>query len=212
MLPPGGSTRFICFEGLDGCGKSTQARLLAEKLSARNQTFTCVRDPGGTPLSERIRELILSPDLGAMHARTELLLYAAARSQLVRDIIEPALARGETVIADRFGWSSLAYQGYGRGLDGNLISTLIEIACGEIFPSLTFLLDMPVDAMRARLDATGKRRDRIESEDIAFFERVRQGYLELAIRFPDRLMILDARQPPEVLHACILERTVDCWI
>lgn len=195
---------FFVFEGIDGAGKSTQAALLADALVARGHEVVRVRDPGGTPLSDRIRALLLDPENPVAPA-TELCLYAAARAQLVHEVIRPALAAGRVVISDRFTWSTRAYQGAGRGLDAGAIDAVAGIACGDITPAHVFVLDLEPAAREARMTArAGAVRDRLEREDSRFFARVRQGFLDQAAAQPEVGRVLDATTPPEELHRDIL--------
>jgi dTMP kinase len=202
-----GHPRFISLEGVDGSGKTTQIALLASHLKASGLDPVSVREPGGTPVSDQIRKLLLAPE-NAIAPAAELLLYSAARAQLVAQVIEPALQAGKVVIADRFGWSTLAYQGFGRGLDRDQIRSLFKIACGSIWPAHSFLLDIPVASMRARLLAEGRPADRMENENAAFFERVRRGYLEIAAANADRFTVLDGSLAPEALHRAILDKMI----
>lgn len=197
-----GHSRFFSLEGLDGSGKTTQLSLLAQSLERDGHRVTTVREPGGTTVSDKIRQLLLSPE-NAIVPAAELLLFSAARAQVVAEVISPALAEGRIVLADRFGWSSLAYQGYGRGMDRAQISQLFGIACGPVWPAHSFLLDLPVESMRERLAAGGRAADRMESENARFFERVRSGYLSIAREFSERFTVLDAAQPPESVHKAI---------
>jgi dTMP kinase len=190
---------FISFEGIDFSGKTTQIERLARCFEKRGEHSILVREPGGTVLSERIRTLLLDTEHHAMHAVTELLLFSAARSQLVHEIIIPALNRGEHVIADRFFDSTTAYQGFGRGLDIERILSLHDIAAHGITPDLTLFIDISVDESFRRRGAAGRAEDRMEQADIAFFERVRNGYHALAQRYPGRITILDGTQSIEAL-------------
>ena len=187
--------RFVSLEGGEGAGKSTVLAALRDALLAAGQDVVCTREPGGTPLAERIRELLLSPANEPMAAHTELLLMFAARAQHVAQVIGPALARGAWVISDRFTDSSYAYQGAARGLDMDFIAALERVAIG-ISPGLTLLLDLDVGSARERTrgrDLLGEAvPDRIESERDAFFERVRQGFRDRAAREPARIRVLDA--------------------
>ena len=201
------SPPFFVFEGIDGSGKSTQAALLADALRARGFAVTRVRDPGGTPLSDRIRALLLDPESTVAPA-TELCLYAAARAQLVAEVIRPALERGDVVVSDRFTWSTHAYQGAGRGQPADRIAQLEAIACDGIRPAHVFLLDLEPAARAARLAAAGKTPDRLEREDDAFFARVREGFLEVASARPDHGTVLDATRPAAELHAEVLARVL----
>lgn len=197
-------TPFFVFEGIDGAGKSTQVALLADALQARGHEVTRVRDPGGTPLSDRIRALLLDPE-NPVAPSTELCLYAAARAQLVHEVIRPALAAGRVVVSDRFTWSTRAYQGAGRGLNAAHLDAAADIACGEVRPAHVFVLDLDPAAREERMTArAGGARDRLEREDGAFFARVRQGFLDQAAAHPDVGTVLDATKPPEELHREIL--------
>jgi dTMP kinase len=196
---------FFSLEGVDGSGKTTQLALLSEALKRQGRDVLTVREPGGTPVSDKIRHLILAPE-NAIVPAAELLLFSAARAQLVSEVIAPALAAGKIVLADRFGWSTLAYQGYGRGMDPAPIRELFRIACGEVWPAHSFLLDLPVASMRSRLEAGGRPADRMEREDAAFFDRVRRGYLSIAAENPDRFTVIDAGQAPESVYHAILPK------
>ncbi len=200
---------FFVFEGIDGAGKSTQAALLAEALEARGHEVTRVRDPGGTPLSDRIRALLLDPE-NPVAPSTELCLYAAARAQLVHEVIRPALDAGRVVISDRFTWSTRAYQGAGRGLSLEAIDAVAAVACGDLEPAHVFVLDLEPAAREARMTArAGAARDRLERESGAFFARVREGFLEQAAARPREGTVLDAALPPPDLHARVLRKVLD---
>lgn len=201
----GGKPGFISLEGVDGSGKTTQLALLAEHLRQSGREVVTVREPGGTPVSDRIRALILSPENHIVPA-AELLLFSAARAQLVSQVVAPALEAGKVVLADRFGWSTLAYQGYGRGMDHGPIRELFRIACGDVWPIHSFLLDLPVSSMRDRLAAGGRAADRMESENAAFFERVRLGYRRIAEEHADRFTVIDAGQSPEAVQQAIIAK------
>ena len=200
---PTGHPRFFSLEGVDGSGKTTQLALLAEHLRQAGREVVTVREPGGTPVSDKIRQLILSPENPIVPA-AELLLFSAARAQLVAQVIAPALEAGKVVLADRFGWSTLAYQGYGRGMDPAPIRELFRIACGDVWPMHSVLLDLPVASMRARLETGGRPADRMERENADFFDRVRQGYLDIARENPDRFTVTDAGRDPDSVHRAIL--------
>jgi dTMP kinase len=182
---------FITFEGIDGSGKSTQIDLLARRLETRNREVLIVREPGGTEISERIRDMLLDKRHGEMDAHTELLLFSASRSQLVIERIIPALRRGAVVIADRFHDSTTAYQGYGRGLDVAAIDHVHAMATHGLLPDLSIFLDIPVEESLRRRDGRSGQRDRMESADHAFFERVRNGYRRIASTSPARFRIID---------------------
>lgn len=181
---------FISFEGIEGTGKSTQCRLLAEHLRKKGLTVTETAEPGGTRISLKIREILLSLDNREMRPVTELLLYNAARVQHIEEVILPALQRGEIVITDRFSDSTIAYQGYGRDLDLELIASLDRIATHRLRPDLTILLDIDVETGLRRNRAIGKT-DRLEIEEISFHEKVRRGFINLAANEPNRLKLVD---------------------
>ncbi|MEO6185996.1 MAG: dTMP kinase [Steroidobacteraceae bacterium] len=195
--------RFITFEGIEGAGKSTLLKSLAATLSGRGIPVCATREPGGTPLAEEIRQLTLARRSDGMPATTELLLMFAARAAHVKQRIEPALARGEWVLCDRFTDASRAYQGGGRGIDAAAIEALAAIAHPQLSPDLTLLLDVPPETglARARGRADG---DRFEDETLAFFTRVRAHYLQLAQGEPQRFRVLDAtRNQAELLAAAL---------
>ncbi len=189
-LPRG---RLVSFEGGEGAGKSTAIAAAVQAISALGIEVVQLREPGGTPLGESIRGLLLAPEHRAMAAETELLLMFASRAQLVRERVQPALARGAWVVADRFTDASFAYQGGGRGLDGGIIAELERWAVG-LRPDLVLLLDMPVAAGLARARGRGGAADRIEAESEAFFERVRERYRQRAGADPDGWGVIDATQ------------------
>lgn len=180
-------SQLIVFEGLDFTGKTTQVRLLADRLHKASFRVTATREPGGTTLGEGVREVILSNENTKLLPLSELLLFITCRAQLSSEVIEPALASGHTVVSSRFRLSSLAYQGYGRGIDLDLIRRLNEIATAGRQPDITFLIDLPAEVALARKRGEG---DRIEQEDLAFYRRVRDGYLELA-RDDPHVQIID---------------------
>ncbi len=184
---------FVTFEGGEGSGKTTQLRTLLLDLRAKGREVIDTRDPGGTPIGKQVREMLLDRDNGRMTPVTELYLYEASRAQLVSEVIRPALAAGQIVLCDRFTDSTLAYQGYGRGLDLALIRRLNELATGGLTPDLTFLLDLPPEAGLARIRdrQPGARGDRIELEVLAFHQAVRRGYLSIAAAEPGRVAVLD---------------------
>lgn len=185
--------RFITIEGGEGAGKSTAQSFLAEKLTAQGISVLQTREPGGTPLAEAIRRNLLSVDEEAPVEMAELLLVFAARAQHLTKVIEPALNQGQWVLCDRFTDATYAYQGAGRGLSAELIGKLESLVQGDRRPDTVILLDMPPEIGLVRARARGAL-DRFEQEDQAFFERVRQGYLERADQFPDRYVVVDAAQ------------------
>ncbi len=193
---------FITFEGVEGCGKTTQIERLRQHLEAQGHTVLMTREPGGTPIAEAIRELLLDPAHDALSPAAELLLYEAARAQHVDERIRPALESGTTVLCDRFADSTTAYQGAGRGLPREELEHLHRIATGDVWPDLTIVIDLPVEAGLARARARG-RADRMEQQDVAFHERVRQGFLELAARNPERVRIIDGTQSIDEIAAAI---------
>jgi dTMP kinase len=184
--------RFITFEGIEGVGKSTQVTLAAAHLRARGIDTICTREPGGTPLAEKLRALVLDPQHAPVGDTAELLLLFAARASHVESVIRPGLRRGRWILCDRFTDATEAYQGGGRGINATWIRQLAKIAHPRLAPDLTLLLDAPASIALARLRDRGSSRDRIEAEDEAFFERARQAYLGIATREPGRLRIVDA--------------------
>ena len=185
---------FVTFEGIDGSGKSTQAELLRARLEAEGHDVLATREPGGTELGERIRELLLHG--GHMSPWAEALLYAASRAQHVAEFVRPALERGAWVVCDRYVDSSVAYQGVGRGLGLDRVLDINLAAVGGLMPDRTFLLELDVSQLPARLQGD---HDRLEREAADFHARVSEGYRELAARFPERIVVVDAMLPPETL-------------
>ncbi len=194
--------RFFSLEGIDGSGKSTQIDMLISALESEGYSVVKLREPGGAKISERIREILLDASFkGVMADKTELLLYNAARAQVIHEIIQPALDAGKVVIADRFAWSTYAYQGYARGLGADMVQRLTELTCGSCFPELTVVLDIDVARGRARTAKRGEAPDRLEQEKAEFFERVRQGYLAAAREFPDCVAAIDADRSAQDVFA-----------
>ncbi|MFN8623234.1 MAG: dTMP kinase [Chloroflexota bacterium] len=210
--PPSSPARFIALEGPDGAGKSVQAARLVDGLRAHGVAVTFTREPGGTHLGEQIREILLNPGPTERSGEADALLFHAARAQNVRDVIRPALARGEVVVTDRFLWSSRAYQGYGSGVPLALLDGLEALSVGETRPSLVILVDVPVAVGLARR-ASGAKAELTRFEDLsrhdrAFHERVRDGYLEMAAADPGRWRVIDGDRPidaivPDVLAAAL---------
>ena len=198
---------FITFEGGDGCGKTTQIKLLDEYLRNKGYKTLLTREPGSIGLGEKVREILLNYD-GEVSPVCESFLFLADRAQNVDCIIRPALEEGTIVICDRHTDSSVAYQGYGRGLDIDRINMLNNIATSGLKPDLTIVLDADVETSQARV---GSEKDRMESAGIEFFERVRQGFLEIAKQEPDRVKVVDSKQSIEDIHKQILE-LVARWI
>jgi dTMP kinase len=188
--------KFITLEGIDGAGKSTHLAWLVDTLRQRGKTVVQTREPGGTPLGETLRGLLLSEP---MHLETETLLMFAARREHLAQVIEPALARGDWVVSDRFTDASFAYQGGGRGLDWSRVSALETWVQGDLQPNLTFLFDVPVEVAEARLAATGNAPDRFEREKADFFGRVRAAYLRRMAENPSRFRRIDSGQSLDVI-------------
>lgn len=188
----------ITFEGVEGSGKSTQAQRLHDWLRSRGLGCVLSREPGGTRIGDRIRDILLDPANAAMDSRTELLLYLASRNQHVRELVLPALRAGRVVILDRYADSSVAYQGFGRGLGERLVARLNKFATAGIRPQLTLLVDVPVSLGQNRKAAT--QLDRLEQERVEFHERIRAGYLRLARRAAGRWRVLDGRRPADEIE------------
>ena len=182
---------FITFEGIDGCGKTTQAERLAAYLSSQGRQIVLTREPGGTGVSEKIRAILLDETNHRMAWLTEMLLYMASRAQLTEEVIRPALEAGKVVISDRFMDATLAYQGYGRGLDKELIRGLNAIATTHLTPDVTFLVDLAPEICGKRMAAMEKKADRLEGVKGDFHRRVRAGYLEMAGQEPGRFRVID---------------------
>jgi len=202
---------FITFEGIDGCGKSTQAEMLADYLREiyGENAVLMTREPGGNVISEQIRGIILNKDNTSMSDMTETMLYAASRAQIVAEVIKPALEEGKIVICDRFVDSSVAYQGAARGVAVETVELINSFAVSPLkTPDITFLLDIlprtAVERRQARQDSI-KATDRLEAEGSAFFEKVRSGYLNLAERFPERIVVIDALETIANIHSQIKE-------
>lgn len=185
---------FITFEGVDGSGKTTQIGMLTESLQKAGITVINLREPGGTAIGEAIRCILLDRAHMAMHLETELLLFAAARAQLVREVIIPAKQAGTWVICDRYLDSTVAYQGYGRGLDLDTIFAVNALAAGQCRPDMTFLLDLPVTEAYHRLSSRELAADRIDGESQAFMQRTSDGYRKMAEAEPERIILMDAGQ------------------
>jgi dTMP kinase len=199
------NAKFITFEGIDGCGKSTQAKLLLEYMNKSVVETILVREPGGTNISESIREILLHSSSGQMGDRTESLLMTASRAQLTQEVIIPNMDQGKFVIADRYSDSTLAYQGGGRNLDIEWLIELNNYATFTLLPDITFFVDIrPEEALR-RLDSN---KDRIEGEGIEFQARVRKTYHELAERFNDRYVILDGYGKIDDIHQKVLNEMI----
>jgi len=203
---------FITFEGLDGCGKSTQLERLASKLREQGLEVTVTREPGGTPIGDRIRQLLLDTRTSSLDPMTELALMFASRAQHIQEIILPGLSRGKIVLCDRFTDSSEAYQGGGRKLGSEPVLELHRILCGDLRPDLTILMDSEVAASVARARRRNQARpnhdsdeNRFEGENRGFFTRVHTAYLKIAKREPERVSVVDARGTPDQTHKKIFE-------
>jgi dTMP kinase len=201
---------FITFEGLDCSGKSTQAQLLAEKLAGEKlpgddhpRPVQFIREPGGTAISERLRSILLDRGLLELHERTELLLFEASRAQLVHQVIRPALARGEIVLCDRYADSTTAYQGYGRGLYLAAVEEINRFATDGLRPDITLYVDITPEEIVRRKVHRGDADDRMELSGARFYERVRNGYLEIARREPDRFLVVDGMPPISIVQEAV---------
>ena len=201
---------FISFEGIEGSGKSTAQRLLAEHLQGLGYDPLLTREPGGCALGRSLRPILLDARTRGLSSRAELYLFLADRAQHVAEVIRPALEAGQTVLCDRYADSTLAYQGYGRGLDPEHLRRINDMATGGLMPDLTLLLDLPVHCgleragLRNREEGTVLSEGRFDAESLEFHDRVRQGYRSLAAEEPERFAIIDAAQPPEdVVLQCL---------
>jgi dTMP kinase len=185
---------FITFEGIDGSGKSTQLRMLASELRLRGHEVVATREPGGTPLGSRLRQLLLDTE-EQVDPLAELLLYAADRAQHVRTLVRPALDSAHVVLSDRYADATVAYQGAGRGFPEKLVSELVALATGGLLPDLTLIFDLTVDESQRRANrraSKGSKQDRLDAEDAAFHARVRDAYLRIAAAEPERVRVIDA--------------------
>ncbi|MFH0799318.1 MAG: dTMP kinase [Pseudomonadota bacterium] len=202
---------FITFEGVEGCGKTTQIRLLADCLKRKGQEVVLTREPGGTAIGDRIRAILLDAAHDGMAPVAELLLYAAARNQHVTEVIGPALEDGKIVLCDRYADATTAYQGAARRIDPEVIRQIHSIATGGLDPHLTILLDCAAEAGLARAharnskDAVAQSEDRFEREEMEFHKRVREGYLAIALAEPKRVVVIDAARDAETIHQEILK-------
>ncbi len=188
--------KFITIDGVEGAGKSTQISFICDYLQAKGINVILTREPGGTDLGEKIRELLLSTKTKSMHSDSELLLMFAARNEHIHEKIIPALERGDWVLSDRFTDASYAYQGGGRGLDAERIEQLEQWVLQDFTPDMTLLLDIPVEQGMSRVESRGKK-DRIELEAMDFFERVRQAYIARSEKYPERIKLIDSSKTKE---------------
>ncbi|HYY95720.1 MAG TPA: dTMP kinase [Pyrinomonadaceae bacterium] len=197
---------FITFEGIDGCGKSTQMRMLASELRLRGLEVVTTREPGGTPLGTQVRKVLLDTE-EQVDPLAELLLYAADRAQHVRTFVRPALDSGHVVLSDRYADATAAYQGAGRGFPSELISELIALATGGLMPDLTLIFDLTVDESQRRAQRRvrkGIQQDRLDAEDAAFHTRVRDAYLKIAAAEPERVRVVDASGSVQETHSQVM--------
>ena len=199
--------KLITFEGIDGCGKTSQLRLLSDYLAARQIPFVATREPGGTLLGRTVRSAILDSDAGTVEPLAELLLYAADRAQHVRRVILPAIESGRLVLSDRFYDATTAFQGFGRCFDLTLVNHLNDLATGGLKPDLTLLFDLDVHAALDRVSSRSSdaHPDRLDREPVEFHERVRAGYLEIARSEPDRIRIIPSHGAPDSIHANVID-------
>jgi dTMP kinase len=192
---------FFSFDGVDGVGKSTQIRLLAEALRQSGREVVTCRDPGGTALGERLREILLNHHGTSIHRRAEMLLYMASRAQLVEEVIRPALAAGKTVISDRYLLANVVYQAHAGGLNADEVWRVGEITVAGVMPRLVFVLDMPAERAAGRIQ---RAPDRMEAQGLHYLEKVRQGFLREASSRPEQIVVIDADRPPDAVHADVL--------
>lgn len=193
------SGKFIVFEGIDGAGKSTQLNMLYQYLQQKGYNLLSTREPGGTQVGEEVRNILLDPNHGDLQSRTEAFLYAAARAQLVYQVIEPTLKEGKIVICDRFVDSTIAYQGYGRNIPRDFLHQINYLATGGLQPDLVLVFDLPVEEGLSRVNKRSSG-DRLEQETQSFYQRVRQGYLEISQQQPHNHTIMDASLPVDKLQ------------
>jgi dTMP kinase len=195
----------ITFEGLDYSGKSTQVKLLSDRLSMQDHRVLVLREPGGTEIGEKIRKMLLDKTHDGMTEASELFLFSASRSQLIQEVVRPALENGMVVLCDRYYDSTTAYQGYGRGIALEVIHAINSYATGGLKPALTFFLDIPIREIEKRMTAAKTNKDRMESSGIEFYERVQQGYLQIA-KTETRYRVVNGLQPIDDLHEQIWQQ------
>lgn len=192
---------FITFEGPDGSGKTTQIHRLIPVLEKMGREFVSTREPGGTDIGDQVRSVIMNMKNKSMHPRAEILLFCASRAQLVEELIRPSLAQGKLVLCDRYADSTMAYQGYGHGLDLDALTRLLDFATGGLKPDLTLLFDIPAEAGLRRRLSNHDEWNRMDDYALQFHERVRSGYLTMAAAEPQRWAVINADRPPEKVHA-----------
>jgi dTMP kinase len=195
----------ITFEGLDYSGKSTQVKLLSDRLTTEDRRVLVLREPGGTEIGERIRKMLLDKANEGMTEASELFLFSASRSQLVQEVVKPALEGGMDVLCDRYYDSTTAYQGFGRGIPLDMIHAINRYAIGGVIPDLTFFLDIPIREVEKRIASSKSNKDRMESSGIEFYERVRDGYLQIAKEEP-RYRVLQGMQPIDEIHELVWQQ------
>lgn len=201
---------FITFEGIEGCGKTTQSKLLYEKLNEKNIPVVYSREPGGCDIGDKLRQILLNPKNLEIDQRCELFMYLAARSQHVKEVILPALEEKKVVIIDRFNDSTIAYQGYGRGMNIDLLISFCDYACYSVWPNITFLIDVPVElGLKRALSRNSMQKNcaetRFELESIEFHKKVRQGFIELSNRFKDRIIIINGEKKIDAVFSKVLD-------
>ncbi len=199
---------FITLEGPDGSGKTSQVPPLEEFMQKQGLPVLALREPGGTEISEQVRQVIMTLKNTGMNPRTEILLFLAARAQLVAEVIRPALNQGKVILCDRYADSTLAYQGYGHGVDLEILRSMLDFATGRLYPDLTLLLDIETEAGLRRKRRAGGEWNRLDAYDVDFHRRVRQGYFELAASEPERWVVIDASQPPEVVQSAMRQAII----
>jgi dTMP kinase len=197
---------FIAFEGIDGCGKSTQLKHAAKTLSDEGCEVVTTREPGGTAIAEKIREILIAPSHKEMHNECELLLYLAARAQHVREKIVPALEKGAIVLCDRFQMATFAYQGYGRSIPLPFLASINKFATSGLVPDITFVFDISVEASFERMRVINKQPDRLELAGADFFSRIRSGYRTLAQQHPSKTALINGDQPVDAIANVVLEK------
>ena len=200
---------FISFEGLDYCGKTTQAFLLTDFFKSKGKNVILLREPGGTPISEKIRSILLDEEYEDLTFVAELLLFSAARNQLVKQVIQPALKDNRIVICDRFVDSTTVYQGYGRGINLEYITIINKISTDGLMPDYTFFLDIEVEEMLNRREIARGVADRMESSGIEFFNKVRNGFWQVAQNSPDRFIVINGKNPIDQIHKEIRKFILD---
>jgi dTMP kinase len=200
---------FITLEGPDGSGKTSQVQPLAEYLRAQDYPIFTTREPGGTVIGDQVREILMSLKNTSMHPSTETLLFCSARAQLVNEIIRPHLAQGDIVLCDRYADSTLAYQGYGHGNDLDLLRKVLFFATGGLVPDLTLLLDVDSEIGLRRRKTGGGEWNRLDAYELELHQRVRAGYLEMAKAEPQRWVLIDASQPPDVVQSALRQVILD---